>query len=254
LPARPANVPDPSTPGTAPPAPPQPGGLFTPTPATRAPAGTPPARTARAATPEAPERSPITVTPPSAQVDQSLERAYSAYQRGEIDAARDEYLKLLAREPNHRDALLGLAAIDVRTRNFDTAEMRYVRLLEIDPRDAHAHAGLIALNGTTDPVQSESRLKSLIAGQPDATHLYFSLGNQYAVQGRWGEAQDAYFKAFRADPDNPDFAYNLAVSLDHLRQAPLAAEYYRRAVSLAAQRPAAFERAGAERRARELVR
>jgi tetratricopeptide (TPR) repeat protein len=188
------------------------------------------------------------------QVDQAIERAYGAYQRGELDSAREEYQKILARESTHRDALLGLAAIDMRTRNFDTAEMRYLRLLEMDPRDSHAHAGLIALNGSTDPVQSESRIKSLIASQPDATHLYFSLGNQYAVQSRWREAQDAYFKAFSADPDNPDFAYNLAVSLDHLRQGSLAAEYYRRAVNLAAQRPAAFERARAERRARELDR
>ena len=48
------------------------------------------------------------------------------------------------------------------------------------------------------------------------------LGNQLAQQGRWSEAQQEYFKAFASEPDNADFAYNLAVSLDHLRQPKLA--------------------------------
>ena len=219
--------------------------------------GGPPASpsAARAVTaPATPAQAPITITPPSLQFDETLEQGYAAYQRGELDASREAYQKVLAREPNSRDALLGLAALDVRLRRFDTAELRYLRLLELDPRDAHAHAGLIALRGASDPLQSESRLKSLIANQPDAVHLYFPLGNQYAAQGRWNEAQEAYFKAYSADPDNPDFAYNLAVSLDHLRQSRLALDYYLKAIGLAAGRPASFDRARAELRAKELGR
>jgi tetratricopeptide (TPR) repeat protein len=212
------------------------------------------ARLAPAAPSPSPDQGPITVTPPSLQANEALERAYAAYQRDDVDEARQEYQAILAREPNSRDALLGLAAIDMRLRNFDTAEMRYLRLLELDPRDSYASAGLIALHGATNPIQSESRIKTLIAGQPDATHLYFSLGNQYAAQGRWTEAQNAYFKAYSAHPDNPDFAYNLAVSLDHLGRPWLALEYYRKALGLASQRMAAFDRARAEGRARELAR
>ena len=35
------------------------------------------------------------------------------------------------------------------------------------------------------------------------------------------------------DPKNPDFAYNLAVSLDHLRQVKPALQHYRLALQLA---------------------
>ena len=84
--------------------------------------------------------------------------------------------------------------------------------------------------------------------------LQFTLGNQYAQQGRWAEAQQAYFRAFTADPDNPDFAYNLAVSLDHLRQPKLALEYYRRALALAEKRGASFNPSFARNRAQELGR
>ena len=212
-----------------------------------------PASTPRAATPR-PPRLPIKVTPPVFQANDVLESAYAAFQRGDIDRARNDYQQVLGKEPTNRDALLGLAAIDVRTRDYSTAELRYMKLLELDPRDTHAHAALIALQGTVDPVQSASRIKSMIAAQPDATHLYFTLGNQYAAQSRWAEAQDAYFKAFSSEPDNADYAFNLAVSLDHLRQRKPALDYYRKALALAGTRPVGFDRKQADLRARELER
>ena len=168
--------------------------------------------------------------------------------RGRSTSARS------AANPRDRDALLGLATIDARTQRFESAEARYLRVLELDPRDPYAQAGLISLRGQTDPLQSESRIKNMLAQQPDAAFLYFPLGNQYAAQGRWSEAQAAYFRAFSADPDNPDYAYNLAVSLDHLGQGKLALEYYRRALALAGNRAVGFNSAQVESRVRELTR
>jgi Flp pilus assembly protein TadD len=82
--------------------------------------------------------------------------------------------------------------------------------------------------------------------------LNFALGNQLAQQGRWAEAQQEYFKAAAAEPDNADFAYNLAVSLDHLRQPRLAREHYLRAIALAEKRGAGFDLAAARTRAAQL--
>jgi Tfp pilus assembly protein PilF len=79
-----------------------------------------------------------------------------------------------------------------------------------------------------------------MASDRSSNVLHFTLGNQYAQQGRWAEAQQAYFKAFAADPENPDFAFNLAVSLDQLHQSRLALEYYRRALALAEKRAPGF--------------
>ena len=149
-----------------------------------------------------------------------------------------------AREPpNNRDALLGLAAVEMQSRRYAAAESFYTRLIELDPRDAHAQAGLIGLKGQSDPVSAESRLKNMIAAQPEASFLNFTLGNQYASQDRWAEAQQAYFRAYTGDPEHPDFAYNLAVSLDKLHQTKAALEYYRRALKLAEARPVTFDQA-----------
>jgi len=200
------------------------------------------------------ELAPIAITPPTLLIDPLLEQAYQAFQRNDLGVARDGYQRVLAREPTNRDALLGLAAIDVRTGNLEIAEARYLKLLEMDPRDSYAVAGLLALRGQLDPVASESRLKTLIANQPEAAHLHFSLGTQYARQSRWAEAQAAFFKAYSADPENADYAFNLAVSLDQLRQRKPAFEYYQRALVLAEKRPASFNRGQAQTRVQELSR
>jgi Tfp pilus assembly protein PilF len=196
----------------------------------------------------------IKVTRPEPRVEPGLERAWRALESGDLALARNEYLRVLAANPLDRDALLGLAAIDVRTQDLESAEGRYFRVLELDPRDPYAQAGIIALRGQTDPVLSESRLKNLLAQQPEATFLNFALGNQYALQGRWQDAQSAYFKAYSADPGHPDYAYNLAVSLDQLHQPKLALEYYQRAMTLAGNRAVGFNSAQVEARIRELTR
>jgi tetratricopeptide (TPR) repeat protein len=185
-------------------------------------------------------------------VDPLVEQGYQAFQRNDLAAARESYQRALAREPTNRDALLGLAAIDVRNGQLGSAEARYLKLLEIDPRDSHAVASLITLRGQLDPVTAESRLKTFIATQPEAALLHFSLGNQYAQQSRWTEAQSAYFKAYSVDPENADYAFNLAVSLDQLHQGKLALEYYQRALALTDKRAASFAPAQARLRVQEL--
>lgn len=199
--------------------------------------------------------SKLSVNRAAPEVNAKLEAGWLAYNQGNLEAARSSYQDMLRDEPANRDALLGMAAIEVRTNRREQAEIHYQQLLDANPRDAHAHAGLLALRAPmTDPVQAESRIKNLLASDPEAHFLYFTLGNQYAQQGRWPEAQQAYFKAFSADPENPDFAYNLAVSLDQVRQPKLALEYYRRAISLAQQRSSSFGQALARNRAQELAR
>lgn len=180
---------------------------------------------------------------------------YQAYLAGDVAASRTAYQQALGEDPSNRDALLGMAALDVRAGRNEAAEAAYTRLLQINPRDAHAQAGLISMrSGRIDPLAAESRVKSLLASNPSAHVLNFTLGNQLAQQGRWPEAQQEYFKAYAAEPDNPDFAYNLAVSLDHLRQPAQAREFYDRAIALAEKRSANFDLASARTRLGQLSR
>ena len=238
LPVSPAAAPAaPAAPAAAPPSAPT-------AVAPAAPAATAPAKPAaprsRPAVEPGEER-PLSVNRGGPQIHPQVASGYAAYQAGDLPKARADYLQVLRDEPANRDALLGLAAVEMRAQRYDQSDAYYQRMLQIDPRDPHAQAGLIALRTQQlDPVQVESRVKSMLAASREANVLYFTLGNQYAQQGRWSEAQQAYFKAVAADPDNPDFAFNLAVSLDQLRQPKLALEYYRRALLLSEKRSASF--------------
>jgi Flp pilus assembly protein TadD len=168
-------------------------------------------------------------------VDPTLMAAYEALEAGDYPRAKMLYSEVIRTEPRNVDALLGLGAIALKERRSDDAGHYFSRVLEAEPRNAHAQAGLITLIGRADPLAAESRLKLLLAREPSA-YVYFTLGNLYAEQGQWPAAQQAYFQAAQLQPDNPDYAFNLAVGLEHLGQPRLALDYYRKALDLSFRR------------------
>lgn len=177
--------------------------------------------------------------------DPTLIRAHEALTAGDFVAAEVGYAKTLARDERNADALHGVAVLAVRRGDHARAESHYRRALAADPTDAIAHAGLHGLGCVADTVQEESRFKTLIAGQPEQHVLRFALGNIYAAQGRWHDARSQYLLAHVADPDQPDYLFNLAVSLEHVQEPRLALERYRAALAAAARRPASFDPAQA---------
>ncbi|MBI2311778.1 MAG: tetratricopeptide repeat protein [Betaproteobacteria bacterium] len=213
-----------------------------------------PSTLARRAVPGPETASPIRIsrTAVDSTVNPALAAAYEAFTAGDLPRAEQRYLRHLDSEPRNRDALLGLAAIALKRGHANEAERYYLRVLELDPRDAQANAGLMAVRTQGDPRQVESRLKMLISQQPESAVLHFALGNVYAAESRWAEAQQAYFRAASAEPANADYAFNLAVSLDHLNQNKLAVDYYRRGLALASRGIASFDRQLASSRLREL--
>lgn len=195
---------------------------------------------------------PIRLSASRISLNPALARGYDAYMAGRFGDARNDYLQVLKSEPSNIDALHGMAAISLRQGQSGAAEEYYLRAIEADPRDALAHAGLIGLKGQIDPLQAESRLKTLLAAQPEMPYLNFALGNLYASQDRWNEAQAAYFKAYSGEPQDPDTLFNLAISLDRLHQSKLARHYYSLALAAAENHPFSFDKTQLDTRLREL--
>ena len=182
----------------------------------------------------------------------SLQQAYRAFLAGDGESAAQAYRTALGHEPGNRDARLGLAAVAARAGRWEEAAGHYARLLASHPADTVARAALISID-EQDPARGESRMKALLHSEPRAAHLHFNLGNLYAAQSRWPEAQQSYFNAYRFDRGNADYAYNLAVSLDHLSQSQSALWLYREALVLSRSHPAGFTAAAVRQRIRDLA-
>lgn len=181
----------------------------------------------------------------------SLSKGYQFFIADDLASAQQQYQKVLQQEPNNRDALLGLAAIALNRKQAQQAGAFYVRLLELDPGDPEAIAGLTGLQ-SGDLSQNESRLKKILTQNPQSAPILFALGNLYAQQSRWSEAQQSYFRAFGLAQGNADYAFNLAVSLDRLNQEKLALDFYQRALTLAQNSPGNFNKVSAQSRIKEL--
>ena len=187
-------------------------------------------------------------TAPAAQL---ISRAHDAYTASKLPLAQTLYREALAADPANLDALNGLGAIALRDGHPAEAEAYFRRTLLTRPHDPVALAGLSRLQAA-DPQQTETRLRNHLASQPDAPAPHLALAETLARQQRWAEAQQAWFQAHSLAPHEPDIAYNLAVSLDHLGQHRPAASYYRKALQLADRKPARFSREHCETRLKTL--
>ena len=168
----------------------------------------------------------------SSQIEQKdlwLREAYNAYKSGDDSLAMTRYNQVLEVDPGNRNALLARAAIHVQNNNSNAAIKDYQTLLLRNPKDSLAMASLIAV-ANYSPRETESQLKLMLRDEPSSPYLNFALANAYGAQNRWQEAQGYYFKALENNPQDPNYAYNLAVSLEHIAQPVAAVSYYQRAL------------------------
>ncbi len=184
----------------------------------------------------------------------ALAAAYAALNRGDYAEAKQTYASAIAQQPTNLDANLGFATAAARSGETETAVRYYRRVVDLDPRNATAAAALLILenknanSASGGQVSMEAALKLLVEKDPSVAASHFALGNVLAAERRWREAQQAYFEATRLTPQNPDYLFNLAVSLDNLGQLKQAEDFYRRALAALANGQAQFDRAVVEKR------
>lgn len=188
-------------------------------------------------------------TQTSSQIPPGLSRAYALYSQGNYDEASRLYEDVLEITPQNIDALLGVAAIASSRSQVPLAMRAYSLVLSLDPSHAVARSGLLSLVPNGSAADQERELKKLYSEHPNVAAVIFSLANFYASQSRWTDAQQYYFDAlqlakrdsFVGTPVSPDYAFNLAVSLERLNQPLVALSFYEEALELATQNRSAFD-------------
>lgn len=188
----------------------------------------------------------------SKSVDKSsalVNKAYEEYLAGNFDSAEKIYLVVLNNLPENRDALLGLAAVSLHRGDLRQAYIHYLEVLRLYPGDSIAEAALINFNEDRNQSRNESILKTFLQNEPDNSFLHYSLARLYAAQTRWPEAQQSFFDAHRIESSNADYAFNLAVSLEHVGQQQSAIDYYNVALKLADNSAVSFTTSSFDRAA-----
>ncbi len=147
-----------------------------------------------------------------------LAEAYRLLRKGEVHHARDLYLALRREHPDEPEVLLGLASAELALKHVGEARALYRRILSQDPDNTFARAGLALTQGRTDSLTE----------RVDSPAVLAALATAAAQRGDWRRAQALFFRAHASDPENTEYLYGLAVSLDHLGKAAQALDHYRR--------------------------
>lgn len=158
---------------------------------------------------------------------------YLAYRDGDYATAAARYRQALLREPNHNDALLGLAAVYQRSGELSLAAGIYQKLLAVDPGNAVAASALLAIRAGQPGSESESDIRHLLQRYPEAHYLHFALGSIQVSHDRWPEARRSFQAASDLKPGDAEYRYNLAVTLERLGETAAARKQYELALRAA---------------------
>jgi protein O-GlcNAc transferase len=198
---------------------------------------------------------------------ESIQIAMRCHQAGRLLEAENIYRQILARQPDHVDALHLLGTLAIQTGRPDEA-VELIRLaIRLNPDFAEAHANLgtalvkvgkfeeaIAAfresvrlkpgvaemhvnlaNALTSDRQIDEAIASYrqaIRLKPGIAAMHHSLAQTSAGVGRFDEAIAAFSEAIRLKPDDAEACYNLANVLKDIGRFDEAIAFYRQAIRL----------------------
>lgn len=165
-----------------------------------------------------------------------LSDAYQAWQHGQVVQAEQIYRQILEKQPQQRDALLGMLAVSqINGSSADIIRSYAERLHQYYPADREVRLAINAIMPSSASDRLDETTLKLSQQQGDTAEASYQLGLVYAEQQRWTEAQAAFFEAVQRAPKQADYRLNLAISYDHLGKGQLALEHYQAALSTANQ-------------------
>ncbi len=155
--------------------------------------------------------------------------------QGKADQTSELYQAVLARDPDNRPALLGLArGMMDRPRELDRAGLLLARLSELDPKSQSVRFDLALVRFRQKRYAQAEELAAQVArARPGDAAALNLLGLTQAAQKRRQEARASYQAALAADPEHVPALFNLGVlCATELDDAPCAREAFQRFLSL----------------------
>ena len=133
------------------------------------------------------------------KIAEAFQLAVQYHQANRLEAAQQEYLKVLEVQPDRAEALYGLGNIAQQIGNL---------------------------------AEAEQYISASVKAQPDFLKAWFSLGNLRQSQGQFMAAEQAYRQALKLRPDSAPICNNLGYVLQQQDKWEAAASYYKQALEL----------------------
>ncbi|HKI58678.1 MAG TPA: tetratricopeptide repeat protein [Trueperaceae bacterium] len=151
----------------------------------------------------------------------------SLYEKGQVKAANQEFVKALRGNGGYLDAWVWAARTSQELGDYGDAVLYWQGVLQRSPDDSRAQyflsqakqqldygpdAGKAFVAGVQeyqagDFTAAEKDLKAATVANPDFPAAWGTLGRLYFQQQRYAEAQDAFARALKLKPDDQSYAY-----------------------------------------------
>jgi Flp pilus assembly protein TadD len=165
-------------------------------------------------------------------MDTIYNEALREQQSGRTREAKTIYKQILAKQPNHIEALNNLGVIAIYEGNTQEALFYFKRILEYRKNysKAYNNIGLIAMRDG-DRQLAEEYLRKAISLEPDDPGPYVNLSALLRSQGKLLEAEKLLEIPIQKKVKDPELLLSYAVIKDNLGQHEDAARYYRQYLS-----------------------
>jgi cytochrome c-type biogenesis protein CcmH/NrfG len=136
------------------------------------------------------------------------------HQAGRLRQAEEAYRQILARQPNHADAIHNLGVISLQSGRNDAAVQLIRQAIAINPNYPEAHSNLGNVLADMDRLdEAIAAYRQAIALNPGLAEAHNNLGNALREKGQSGEAVAAFRRAIAINPDFPEAHRNLSLAL-----------------------------------------
>jgi len=167
------------------------------------------------------------------QVAALFAQGLALHQQGQLPQAKLIYDKVLARQPQHFDALHLSGVIAVQSKNPTLAVELIGRAIEINPSNAAAYSNRgLALQELKRADEALASYDRAIAIKPDYSEAYSNRGVILQMLNRLEEALASYDRAIAFRPDYAEAYFNRGNALRELKRMEEALASYDRAIAI----------------------
>ncbi len=163
----------------------------------------------------------------SGEAQDLAKRAIVAMNKGDLEGARKNFLKVLEQVPDNVPTMINLGLVEYRTKNYAEAENRLQAVVRIEPESGTGWLilGVVQYDaGKYDRALASLAQAAVLEPKNAMVHQYF--GVTLGQKGWYSGAEEEMRKAIEIDPNYAEAHFNLSVF--YLQRSPPAVELARR--------------------------